>query len=253
MTSFSLPLVITAAVASVAVAAVFGFRHIPCCGNKCPAPASEANQAAIDIKLVANCVEARSASVFAGACHYNGELMTQGNELMLAISVESGSSQGVDLTGVCAAELVGSDKNLKLDGARRSVVYVSKNASKAQQVSIVSLLKERSHDGLGEIVAIEAAPLTVLATGEKFSVEIPERISLHGAAMADRACCKMPNLVWYEPLVPLKNRVVGYTEVWRVKEPRLAMDFQRAEENSTFLGRLSFFEGGCAAESSAAQ
>ena len=51
MASFSLPLVITTAVASVAVAAVFGFHHIPCCGNKCPAPKAEVNQAANDVKL----------------------------------------------------------------------------------------------------------------------------------------------------------------------------------------------------------
>ena len=85
------------------------------------------------------------------------------------------------------------------------------------------------------------------ANGKDFAVAIGDGIELKGVAMPDRACCKMPNLVWYEPLVPLKQRVVGYTEVWRVREPRLGLEFQRAEENSAFLGRLSFFDGSCSA------
>ncbi|MCA1632087.1 MAG: hypothetical protein LC774_17540, partial [Acidobacteria bacterium] len=45
-------------------------------------------------------VEARTASVFAGACHYNGELTTAGREAVLAWSVKEGSWGGVNLAGV---------------------------------------------------------------------------------------------------------------------------------------------------------
>jgi hypothetical protein len=47
-------------------------------------------------------VEARTASVFAGACHYNGELTTAGREAVLAWSVKEGSWGGVQLAGVRA-------------------------------------------------------------------------------------------------------------------------------------------------------
>src|SRR5918997_2889835 len=52
-------------------------------------------------------VEARTASVFAGACHYNGELTTAGREAVLAWSVKEGSWGGVELAGVRAVAGVG--------------------------------------------------------------------------------------------------------------------------------------------------
>ena len=45
-------------------------------------------------------VEVRTASVFAGACHYNGELTTAGRDALMAWNVKSGAWRGVDLAGV---------------------------------------------------------------------------------------------------------------------------------------------------------
>jgi len=245
MIRFSHPWVLTTAIASLALAGVGLWKCAPCC-MKSGTPLV----AAPEYQLVADIVEVRNASVFAGACHYNGELTTQGGEALLAIAVESGSSQGVDLGGVQAAALVSSEKNLKFTGTpRRSIVYVDAAASEAQRTAIVALLRERTHGELGQIVAIEAAKVRVTSAGESFDVEVAGRTQLRGMPMPDRACCKMPNQVWYEPLLPLKQRVVGFTQSWSVKEPRLGLSFERAEENSAFVGRLSFFDGGCAASS----
>src|SRR6185295_2466072 len=70
-------------------------------------------------------VEARTASVFAGACHYGGERTTAGREALLAWSIDAGSFGGVDLSGTCVAALVSDETNLDdAPSARRSVVYV---------------------------------------------------------------------------------------------------------------------------------
>jgi hypothetical protein len=180
----------------------------------------------------------RSASVFAGPCHFNGELTTTGGEAMFAIAIERGSSAGVDLKGVSAAALVSSETNLKLGAERKSLVYVSANANEAQRASVAALLSERSGGQLGEILAVEPADVRISAKGEAFQVDIGDRVHLDGVPMPDRACCKMPNQVWYEPLLPLESRVVGFTRSWSVDEPRLGMNFERAEENSAFLGVL---------------
>src|SRR5881227_2800165 len=57
-------------------------------------------------------VEVRTASVFAGACHYNGEVTTTGRDAMMAWNVTSGKWQGVDLTGVKVVAIVSSEENL---------------------------------------------------------------------------------------------------------------------------------------------
>jgi len=44
-------------------------------------------------------VEVRTASVFAGACHYNGEVTTTGRDALMAWNVKSGQWRGVDWQG----------------------------------------------------------------------------------------------------------------------------------------------------------
>src|SRR5262245_14587524 len=57
-------------------------------------------------------VEARTASVFCGACHYNGELVTTGRDAIMAWSFSAGQYNGVDLAGVRVAASVTSPENL---------------------------------------------------------------------------------------------------------------------------------------------
>lgn len=57
------------------------------------------NSSAESNSLRGDYVETRTASVFAGACHYNGELTTTGRDALMAWNVVSGSWRGVDLAG----------------------------------------------------------------------------------------------------------------------------------------------------------
>src|SRR5687768_7422024 len=64
-------------------------------------------------------VEVRTASVFAGACHYNGELTTAGRDALMAWNVKSGQWRGIDLTGVRIVAIVSADANLSDNTAER--------------------------------------------------------------------------------------------------------------------------------------
>src|SRR5436190_19505827 len=72
-----------------------------------------------NVSLRGDYVEVRTASVFAGACHYNSEVVTTGRDAMMAWNVTSGKWQGVDLTGVRVMAIVSSDANLSEDNAAR--------------------------------------------------------------------------------------------------------------------------------------
>ena len=74
-----------------------------------------------NVSLRGDYVEVRTASVFAGACHYNGEVVTTGRDAMMAWKVTSGKWQGVDLSGVRVMAIVSADANLgESNAARRS-------------------------------------------------------------------------------------------------------------------------------------
>jgi hypothetical protein len=52
-------------------------------------------------------------------------------------------------------------------------------------------------------------------------------------------CCKMPNLVWYTPLVGLENRKVGYTSKALYSGKVVGEPWSRSGENSAFYGTFS--------------
>ena len=97
---------------------------IVCGGTRITTPASS--------KIVGDYVEARTASVFAGACHYNGELVTTGRDAVAAWSFNSGTYNGVDLAGVTAMAAVSSQDNLGQNAARKTELVIDSNASDAQ-------------------------------------------------------------------------------------------------------------------------
>ena len=77
------------------------------------------------VSLRGEYVEVRTASVFAGACHYNGEVVTTGRDALMAWNVTSGKWQNVDLSGVRAMAIVSSKSNLsELTAARQSELII---------------------------------------------------------------------------------------------------------------------------------
>src|SRR2546430_13047224 len=85
---------------------------------------------ALTTNVTGDYVEVRTASVFAGACHYNGELMTTGRDALMAWHVTSGEWNGVDLTGASVVVVVSADDNLSNESAaRRSEIIIDQRAS----------------------------------------------------------------------------------------------------------------------------
>ena len=181
-------------------------------------------------------VEVRTASVFAGACHYNGELVTTGRDAMMAWSVTSGKWQGVDLTGVRAMAIVNSTSNLsEPNAARQSEVIIDTGASREQAEAMLSALKEKYASSLGKIVDVRNAAITFEHKDRTYSVKADDA-TIDVEAMPNDLCCKMPNLVWYKPLVGLENRKVGYTTNATYGGRKVSDPWSRSGENSAFYG-----------------
>ncbi len=185
-------------------------------------------------------VEVRTASVFAGACHYNGEVTTTGRDALMAWNVKSGSWRGVDLAGVSVVAIVTADANLSdSDAARRAEIVIGSNASDAQSRAILEALRSRYASSFGRIVSVRRGPLSFEHEGKNYSVNANNVASINVEAMPNDLCCKMPNLVWYSPLVPLENRKVGYTTKALYTGDGVADAWQRSGENSAFYGSFS--------------
>ena len=186
-------------------------------------------------------VEARTASVFAGACHYNGELTTAGREALMAWDVASGSWDGVPLAGVRAVAVVSSEVNLTDSAAaRRSALFVDAAASAAQAAAFERAVRAVYAAALGRVVEVRRVPVSFRAEGKSYKVLAPGAAVLDVAAMPDDLCCRMPQLVWYSPLVSVAGRKVGYTRAAGYAGGALGDAWQRTGENSAFYGGFSF-------------
>ena len=184
-------------------------------------------------------VEVRTASVFAGACHYNGEVTTTGRDALMAWNVTSGSWDGVDLKGMRAIAVVSADDNLSnAQALRRSELIIDKGASHAQAVAMLSALKNRYAETLGEIMSVRSAPIEFKHNGKTYEVSSSEA-AINVEAMPNDLCCRMPNLIWYSPLVPVGQRKVGYTIKALYAGHTVGDTWQRAGENSAFYGSFT--------------
>lgn len=214
----------------LATSAALGLRFVrgeSCCGFSCP----EA-----DIEPSGQYVEARTASVFAGACHYNSELVTEGREAVLAWHFDQGRIAGTSLEGVDVMVAVASPENLVQGASRRSVIYVDSEASAEQRETVVEWVKARCASALGSVIEVETLPVDVKFDGERYSARAGEVLSLDGGLLADRECCKMPYDVWYQPFATITGKVVGNTERFVWNEKRLAAAFENRDRNDAFTG-----------------
>ena len=192
-----------------------------------------------NVSLHGDYVEVRTASVFAGACHYNGEVVTTGRDALMAWNVTSGKWQGVDLSGVRVLAIVSSDSNLgESNAARQSEIIIDSQASRTQALAIMNALKEKYAASLGNVVEVRTAPISFERNGRTYSV-VTNEAAINVEGMPNDLCCKMPNLVWYAPLVGLENRKVGYTSKALYSGKSVGEPWSRSGENSAFYGTFS--------------
>jgi hypothetical protein len=186
-------------------------------------------------------VEARSASVFAGACHYNSEYMTSGRDAIMAWNITGGSFNGTSLAGVKVVAIVTADDNLADDSfLHRSVIAVDSAATSAQASAAVDALKAQCGKSLGEIVSIERTPVSFADHDRQYTVSAAGFATLSTQAMPNDECCKAPSDVWYTPLSPIVGRKVGYTTDATCLDTTLGDRWDRHAENSAFYGPFSF-------------
>ncbi len=232
---------------ALATSAAVGMRYL--CVDCGPDATPEA-----DIEPAGTYVEARTASVFAGACHYNSELVTAGREALLAWRFEGGRVAGVDLAGLEVMAAVASSENLSQGATRRSVLYVDSQASEEQRATIVEWVRARYGESLGELIAVETVAVEIQFDGERYTANAGTALQLSGGLLPDRECCKMPYDVWYQPFTPIAGRIVGNSERFAWNESRLARAFENRERNDAFVGAFGPAAGGscCAMPSRAA-
>jgi hypothetical protein len=185
-------------------------------------------------------LEARTASVFCGACHYNGELVTTGRDAILAWDISHGSWNGVDLTGVRAMADLSCEQNLSDPTASRTCeIVIDKSATDAQAVAMTDMIRQNGGANLGRLLPARRTSISFKHDGGNYDVSADGFADMTVQALPNNECCTQPHLVWYTPIMPIEHRKVGYTEAADYTAGTNGDTWQREDENSAFYGSLN--------------
>ena len=185
-------------------------------------------------------IEARSASVYVGACHFGAEYVEGGKEATMVWNIQQGSWNSVSLDGLTVVAVVSAKGNLAVDfKTRKSVLYLDTNTTPEQQAALKDLLSTKQAKELGTIVTTQTAPINFSKNGTKYNVEVGKVLSLT-ANRYPCVHCTQPHQIWYKPLIALDNPIVGKSEVYRYKDSYLTVNWQQGDAlNNVFVGSFS--------------
>jgi hypothetical protein len=191
-------------------------------------------------------LEARDLSVFAGACHVNGEADAQGQSAVCAWSLEGGEVDG--MTVVAAIE---GEDNLAHGGQRKSKLFLPEESTERQRRVVQDWLEAEHGATLGSIAGVEVTDLVFEREGDRFRLRAGEAVEISGLAVADGSCCSMKEQRWYEPLAGPHGAIVANPDTCRVDPGEGFTRWSYADANSAFFTEVEV-DLGCASASCSA-
>ena len=191
-------------------------------------------------KVQGEYLEARSASVYVGACHFGAEYVEGGKEATLVWNIHSGSWNDVALKGLTVVAVVSAKNNLAIDTkTRKSVLYIDNKATPEQRAALTNMLATKCANVLGKVVTTQTAQILFTKKQTKYDVRIGKVLAL-SANRYPCAHCTQPHQIWYKPLTEIRNAIVGKSETYRYKDAYLPVNWQQGDAtNNVFVGSFS--------------
>ncbi len=185
-------------------------------------------------------LEARSASVYVGACHFGAEFVEGGREATVVWNINHGNWNNVSLDGLTVVAVISAKDNLAIDTkTRKSVLYMDKNATSEQQAALSNLLTTKHADVLGKVVTTQTAPISYAKKGMKYDITVGKVLTL-SVNRYPCAKCTQPHQIWYETLTEIKDTIVGKSEIYQYKDTHLPVNWQQGDAaNNVFVGNFS--------------
>ena len=182
-------------------------------------------------------LEARSVSVYVGACHAQSEFVEGGREATLVWNIHQGAWNGVSLDNLTVVVVVTAKNNLEVDTeSRRSVLYLDTKTTLEQRAAIVDLISTKRSAVVGEIAGTRIEPIEFTKQAMEYELRVGEVLSL-SAVRNPCEYCTQPHEVWYKPLETIDTAVVGKSNFYRYKDTPLAVAWNRSEpSNNIFAG-----------------
>jgi hypothetical protein len=184
-------------------------------------------------------LELHSCEVYAGGCVVSAEATTGGNYLLRAWHYDSGSFQGVDLSGLSLALLEKGPQNLAdaAYAAREAVAYVPPTSSPAQRAALIDWARANTAAPIAPD-HVRAVPLQLAVRGADATLSVGRDITFSAGAPPSCDLSSCGESLWYQPRSATSSFVVDQLIVARVREPLLALQWQDHGRRTLFVGRF---------------
>lgn len=190
-------------------------------------------------------LESRSCDVYTGPCFANAEMDLAGKEAVMAWRIETGSWNGVDLSGLSAAVVANSQQTMgdtgvfKMKaGAIRSVLLIDEHATAEQEAALVAFVKTTAAEFTRDPGEIVRVPMTLendhLAGKGVFQAGDIAKIETRGLKKGDCVCSN--EAVFYQPLTKIENAHPAYSRTLSYTGDGLPVKFTNHNQRSAFMG-----------------
>jgi hypothetical protein len=190
-------------------------------------------------------IEARTADVWTGPCFANGEIDMNGREAIFAWKIDTGSWQGVDVSGLAVVGVVRTvhtlgDPYQPVNPATAALI-VDNRANREQRLALEGFAKAMAGDLLQNVVAVDYQPIELTIANNnihggaaRLTAGSLAAIQTRALAATDHTCGNED--VFYPPLTPLEHAMPAYALADSYSGSALGETWSSPYRRSGFLG-----------------
>lgn len=192
-------------------------------------------------------LETRTCQVYTGPCFANAEVGLAGKEAVMAWSIQEGTHNGIDLSGLKVILALRSADTLGFQGIEgagevKSVILVDETAKGPRRDALIDFAKAHAGKAGEAVVRIDDVPITMsldeYELNGKLSAGKAVQLETRRARKDDCICSN--ERAYYPPLAELANFAPGVTTVGEFKGRGLGSQWSTPGDRSAYMATFDY-------------
>lgn len=193
-------------------------------------------------------LETRTCDVYTGPCFANGQVGLTGRDALMAWSIDRGTYEGVDLSGLkvvvvtTATDTLGFGGTLAINPQQiRSVVLIDQKANARQRQALAGFAAQHAKHA-GEIVKIVTAPIDMTVDHFELvsTLDAGDIAKLETRKLNKGDCVCSNEKTFYPPLNDVRNAVAAFTVDGQFNGKGLGTNWSNPGTRSAFVASFSY-------------
>ena len=192
-------------------------------------------------------MESRTCQVYTGPCFANAEVGLAGKEAVMAWSIQTGTHNGVDLSGLNVVMALHTSKTLGFQGIEgagdvKSVILVDNTAKGPRRDALIDFAKSHAGKAGSTVVRIDDAPITMSLDEYELvgKLSAGKAVKLETRKARPEDCICSNESAYYPPLAELENFAAGVTTVGEFKGRGLGTRWSTPGTRSAYLAQFAY-------------